>query len=88
MDTARIPHVRFIGDGAALYRDTIARHLGSRASVADPATPLLAGTIARLAAAASARGERPLPHALRPLYVRRADAELARSRARGLTREP
>jgi hypothetical protein len=37
--------------------------------------------MAALAAAALARGERPLPHAIRPLYVRRSDAELARERS-------
>jgi hypothetical protein len=68
------------------YRDLIAQRLGTRASVGNPATPLLAGTIARLAEQAVTRGERPLPHAIRPLYIRRPDAELARSRARGLAR--
>lgn len=75
-------HVRFVGDGAATYRDVIAQQLGPGASVAE--TPLLAGAIAQLAGRAAARGERPLPHAIRPLYIRRPDAELARSRARGL----
>lgn len=80
---AGIPHVLFIGDGAVLYRDAIAQHLGTQASLAEPGTPLLAGTIARLAARAAAGGARPLPHAIRPLYIRRSDAELARSRSRG-----
>ena len=84
----RIPHVRFIGDGAVMYRDVIVQCLGAKASVAEPGTPLLAGTIARLAAQAVARGEHPLPHAIRPLYIRRTDAELARSRARGLAHNP
>jgi tRNA threonylcarbamoyladenosine biosynthesis protein TsaB len=82
---AAVPHVRFAGDGAVMYRDAIATHLGAQASIAEPGTPLLAGAIARVAAAAAAGGERPLPHAIRPLYIRRPDAELARSRARGLT---
>jgi tRNA threonylcarbamoyladenosine biosynthesis protein TsaB len=70
--------VRFIGDGAAAYRDRILGGAGIDASLADPLTPPLAGTIARLAAAAAAAGEQPPPHAIRPLYVRRPDPELAR----------
>jgi tRNA threonylcarbamoyladenosine biosynthesis protein TsaB len=71
----------FVGDGAAAYRDEIARALGDRAQFAEPLTPLLAGAIARLAAAAAAAGHRPAADAIRPLYVRRPDAELARERA-------
>ena len=71
----------FIGDGAATYRDAIAAALGERARFAEPLVPRLAGRIALLAAAAAARGERPAPDAVRPLYVRRPDAELARERA-------
>lgn len=71
----------FIGDGAAAYRDEIARALGDRAQFAEPLTPLLAGAIARLADAAAAAGHRPAADAIRPLYVRRPDAELARERA-------
>lgn len=71
----------FTGDGAALYRSDIQRVLGSEARFADPVVPLLAGTIASLAADVLARGHRPLPHAIRPLYVRRSDAELARDRS-------
>jgi hypothetical protein len=48
----------------------------------EPAAPLLAGTIAQLAtelATEAARaGELPLPHAIRPLYVRRPTVELTR----------
>lgn len=68
----------FIGDGAATYRDLIRASLGPQARVAEPAAPALAGTIARVAAAAAGRGERMSPHAVHPLYVRRTDAELAR----------
>jgi tRNA threonylcarbamoyladenosine biosynthesis protein TsaB len=62
----------FIGDGAVRYRDRLPR-------VTEP-TPLLAGAIARLAIARAHQGELPPPHAIRPLYVRRPDAELARDR--------
>lgn len=72
--------VIFIGDGAATYRDLIVSTLGDAARIADPATPLLAGAIAQLASEAYAAGARPAPHAIRPLYVRRPDAELARKR--------
>lgn len=68
----------FIGDGAATYRELIERELGKAATIADPIAPPLAGTIAHLATAAARRGEAPPPHAIRPLYVRRSDAELVR----------
>lgn len=69
----------FIGDGAVTYRDLI---LGADAghTIAAAPTPLLAGTIAQLAGAALRRGEAPVPHAIRPLYVRRTDVEIARDR--------
>ena len=69
---------RFIGDGAAMHREHIVRTLGEHATFAMPVTPLLGGTIARLADEAARRGECPPPHAIRPLYVRRSDAELVR----------
>jgi tRNA threonylcarbamoyladenosine biosynthesis protein TsaB len=72
--------VLFIGDGADTYRDLIASRLGSAARIADPVTPLLAGVIAMLATIEYKNGHRPPPHAIRPIYVRRSDAELARDR--------
>jgi tRNA threonylcarbamoyladenosine biosynthesis protein TsaB len=71
----------FTGDGAALYHADIVRALGEDAWFTDPVVPLLAGTMAALAADVLAQGDRPLPHAVRPLYVRRSDAELARDRS-------
>jgi tRNA threonylcarbamoyladenosine biosynthesis protein TsaB len=72
--------ITFIGDGAETYRAVICDTLGDRASLADPASPLLAGVIAQLATEAAAAGAYlPPPHAIRPLYVRRPDAELARA---------
>jgi tRNA threonylcarbamoyladenosine biosynthesis protein TsaB len=62
----------FIGDGAVRYRNRLAR-------VVEP-TPLAAGAVATLAHARALAGERPTPHAVRPIYVRRPDAELARDR--------
>jgi tRNA threonylcarbamoyladenosine biosynthesis protein TsaB len=68
----------FIGDGAASYSELIARHMGDRGRIAEPPAPAIAGTAALLAAARAQAGEAPPPHAIRPLYVRRSDAELAR----------
>jgi tRNA threonylcarbamoyladenosine biosynthesis protein TsaB len=73
----------FVGDGTATYRRLIEDALGSDARFVEPAAPLLAGTIAGLAAA---RNEWPPPHAIRPLYVRRPDAELARAARAGADR--
>jgi tRNA threonylcarbamoyladenosine biosynthesis protein TsaB len=72
--------ILFSGDGAETYRDTIVARLGHAARIADPVSPLLAGMIATLATIAYGNGDRPPPHAIRPLYVRRPDAELARQR--------
>jgi tRNA threonylcarbamoyladenosine biosynthesis protein TsaB len=69
---------RFIGDGAVIYRTLIEGALGASATIADPAAPILAGTIATMATRAAGRGDCPPPHAIRPLYVRRTDAELVR----------
>jgi tRNA threonylcarbamoyladenosine biosynthesis protein TsaB len=73
----------FIGDGARTYRDEIHRAMGEAGRVATLPTPLLAGTIATWAAMSAGNAYSP-PQAIRPLYVRRTDAELARdSRAAG-----
>jgi tRNA threonylcarbamoyladenosine biosynthesis protein TsaB len=70
--------VVFAGDGAVRYKDAIARTLGSRAAVLEPA-PALAAEAARIAARHPERAV--APHAIVPIYVRRPDAELARGRA-------
>jgi tRNA threonylcarbamoyladenosine biosynthesis protein TsaB len=69
------------GAGAVRYRAALAAALGDRGLLV-PHVPVLAGVIAELADAAAARGLAGPPHVLRPLYVRRPDAELARDRAR------
>jgi tRNA threonylcarbamoyladenosine biosynthesis protein TsaB len=74
----------FIGDGAAGHRDIIRRTMGELARIADPAALPLAGTIAILAGEQATQGEHP-PHAIRPLYVRRTDAELAQDARSSLT---
>jgi len=76
----------FIGDGAAAFADMIRTTLGAQARLAEPVTPLLAGTIAQLATDAARAGHLPPPHAIRPIYVRRPDAELTR-RAGAQTQE-
>jgi len=72
--------ILFIGDGAATYREMILTRLGNAARIAEPASPLLSGIIAMLATIQYRNGNLPPPHAIRPLYVRRSDAELARQR--------
>ncbi len=72
--------VLFAGDGAVRYQNAIASALGDRGQVVAH-VPVLAGVIAELAETAAARGLAGPPHAVRPLYVRRPDAELARDRA-------
>ncbi len=62
----------WIGDGALRYRE----HL-TAADVVEP-VPMLAPLVARLAL--RRRAEAGPPHALRPIYVRPPDAELARQR--------
>lgn len=67
----------FIGDGAHAFAALIGQHAGPWTLAAD-LTPPLAGTIGQMAAEELAAGARPRPHAIRPLYVRRTDAELSR----------
>ncbi|HEY5618142.1 MAG TPA: tRNA (adenosine(37)-N6)-threonylcarbamoyltransferase complex dimerization subunit type 1 TsaB [Vicinamibacterales bacterium] len=70
----------FTGDGAAIHQAEIRAALGPDAYISEPAAPLLAGAMAALATEQFTAGRRPAPHAIRPLYVRRSDAELARDR--------
>jgi tRNA threonylcarbamoyladenosine biosynthesis protein TsaB len=71
----------FVGDGAELHHDMIRSSLGDRARFNEPTAPLLAGAIGEIAFEEWGAGHRPAPDAIRPLYVRRSDAELARDRA-------
>ncbi len=66
----------WIGDGVLRYRQSV----GGR-DVIEP-TPLLAPLVARLGTLAATAGRAGAPHALRPIYVRPSDAELAREKAR------
>ena len=68
----------FIGDGARTYQEKIRGALGDAGRFASLPTPLLAGAIALLGGALASEGAYAPPHAIRPLYVRRTDAELVR----------
>ena len=68
----------FIGDAIPVYSDLIRSTLRNLALIAEPPTPALAGTIALIATDLARNGVCPDPDAIRPLYIRRPDAELAR----------
>jgi tRNA threonylcarbamoyladenosine biosynthesis protein TsaB len=72
--------VWFVGDGAVAYRGIIFPTPG-RIAVIDP-TPMIAPAVAALAAREAAAGRLHGPEAVRPLYVRRPDAELGRDRTK------
>jgi tRNA threonylcarbamoyladenosine biosynthesis protein TsaB len=69
----------FAGDGALVYKAIIAE-IFPAAHIVPP--PPLAPTIARLAEAHVRRYGAVDPGAVRPIYVRRSDAELARDRVK------
>jgi tRNA threonylcarbamoyladenosine biosynthesis protein TsaB len=73
----RQPQV-FAGDGALAYRHLIGP-ANPAARIVEPVPPL-APAVARLAAEHIRRFGPSAPDAIRPLYVRRSDAELARDR--------
>jgi tRNA threonylcarbamoyladenosine biosynthesis protein TsaB len=77
LETMRAQPTLFIGDGAAAHRVVIEQMMGDAARVAEPASPPLAGAIGMLAHAAGTHGVHT-PEAIRPLYVRRTEAELTR----------
>lgn len=74
--------VTFVGDGAALYKDTIANHQAMGWEVLS-VPPLLAGAIGRMAVARAERGATIDPASVHPLYVRRPDAEVERDKRLG-----
>lgn len=65
------------GDADSAACEALRRVFGARLIWCEP--PLLAGAVARLAGRRAPREAGP-PHAVRPLYVRRPDAEVARER--------
>ena len=68
--------IRFTGDGALAHQALIEATRGSQALFTDPVAPVLAGAVAALGHVAYLAGERPAPHDVMPLYVRRPDVEL------------
>ena len=81
--------VWLIGDGVAGSPPRLADRHGAGSRIIEDLPPL-AGVMAEMASTERWRREAVTPHALRPVYVRRPDAELARDRRRGLadTRTP
>jgi tRNA threonylcarbamoyladenosine biosynthesis protein TsaB len=69
-----------VGDAVPATEAVLRAAFGPDAVLLD--APLLAGTLARLAAANPSQAISP--HAIVPLYVRKPDAELARERARAV----
>ena len=72
--------ITFAGNGAIVYGDTIARMVPNGIILSD--VPPLAPSVAILAQHLAAATGVPTPDTIRPIYVRRPDAELARDRAR------
>ena len=71
-------NLAFVGDGALAYTAEIREALPGAAIM--PVMPPLAAAIALLAAESAARDEAQPPDAIRPIYLRRPDVELARER--------
>jgi hypothetical protein len=69
--------VWFAGDGVVRYREVLAEEFGARLHAVEPLPPL-APVIAALALGEAEAGRATAPHSVRPIYVRRPDAELAR----------
>jgi len=69
--------VVFVGDGAAQYGDLV-RSAQPEGTVLG--SPILAGTIGLIAVSRATAGQTLEPAAVRPLYVRRPDAEIDRDR--------
>ena len=74
-DRGALRDVCFTGDGAASFAQRI-REAGG--NLAEPVSPLIAAAIAQITQARALAGDRPGPEDIRPLYVRRTDAERAR----------
>jgi tRNA threonylcarbamoyladenosine biosynthesis protein TsaB len=74
----------FVGEGARAYADLIHQQIPGAEVLAQ--APPLAPTIAWLAAEQALHQAASPPDAIRPIYVRRPDAELARDRNAALVR--
>ncbi len=66
--------ISFVGNGAALFRETIAARLGVRAQF-PPRSPFIAAEVGRMGIEALERGGGISWRELEPLYFRRAQAE-------------
>jgi tRNA threonylcarbamoyladenosine biosynthesis protein TsaB len=82
-DTLATRRVWAIGDGVAAYQSVLTDRLGPGSRTIHE-TPPLAGVMAVMASVEPWCRQAVAPHALRPVYVRRPDAELARERRRRL----
>lgn len=78
-DIAAGQQISVAGDAVARDRELLAEYFGTRVRAVDP-LPALAPTIALLAFEEAAAGRAGPPHSVRPVYVRKPDAELARDR--------
>jgi len=67
----------FIGDGASAFADSIGATYPDARLLPHPA---LAGAVGRIGAAQAAQGRITEPAAIRPLYIRRPDAEVEREK--------
>jgi tRNA threonylcarbamoyladenosine biosynthesis protein TsaB len=78
----RAANVTWLGDGALAYRELIERATGhGEVQVIEPLPPL-APALCTIAMRRAELGLATAPHAIRPVYIRRPDAELARDRRR------
>ena len=78
--------VEVIGEDLDAARAPLAAALGARVALIERAPPV-APILARIAAMPEGGGTLGRPHAIRPVYVRRPDAELARERRQANARE-
>ena len=72
--------VCFVGDGVQNYESLIRDRLGGDTCIADPVSPSLAGVVGKLALGMFREGLVATPGSIRPLYVRRPDAEVSQER--------
>ena len=71
-------HVVMLGDGATTYRELLLERMGQQVTIMEH--PLIAAVVAEIATSRAGLGQTIQPHAIRPFYVRRPDAELERDR--------
>ena len=73
-------NVFFVGDGVLGCESLIRNRLGEDAHIANPVSPPLAGVVGKLAFGMFTEGLVSPPDSIRPLYVRRPDAEVSQER--------